>query len=538
MISEADYDALHCKITNVEKLVISLLSKKSEEQITKPLLHMTVEKRHLPVLKALLQHGVDLNKKFAGKSALEVAINKTFPEIVEYLLDQGADLNVATSISLDKHNHGNYTLLHTAVNAGELQLVKLLLKKGADVNARTMKSTIPLMYSQHNKIIREIVDHDCYSSWDRRNNHVLYHRTFTVLEVALYYGNMKMIELILEQGAAVEIESDQVLSLHFALIEGLKLSIIEKLVEYGADVNSVCRGRNCTPLSHAFCSYGDTNAVLYLLKKGANFYLKRIDSLFRKVIFRSRDQERLRLLLDYGADINAQDEVGNTPFHLAAEYKAIDTIFVLTAYGADVCALNRGGDSPLAIALRGSNFNLIESKNTEFILPYCFKFGVLKSAFYIILAIIIREASGKYVNTKDLLYIKKYLHLVYNHLKEELETTKLKEVRRHVSCYDILTKSMCAIETFVHSKDLENIKYSDTKDKFPYFSRVLSLRVAKMKCRKLLMKTSDERYKSLFRLECDIPITISEKISSYLSSIDLMTLWRIFKCPGESLLIS
>ena len=55
----------------------------------------------------------------------------------------------------------------------------------------------------------------------------------------------------------------------------------------------------------------------------------------------------VRLLIDYGADVTAQDETHRTPLHLAAFSGSTETVQLLIEHGADVTAQDRGKKTPL-----------------------------------------------------------------------------------------------------------------------------------------------------------------------------------------------
>jgi ankyrin repeat protein len=58
------------------------------------------------------------------------------------------------------------------------------------------------------------------------------------------------------------------------------------------------------------------------------------------------------LLLDKGADINAQDlEKGATPLHHAASWGRTEVLSILIARGADLNLKNKAGQTPLRAAV-------------------------------------------------------------------------------------------------------------------------------------------------------------------------------------------
>lgn len=60
--------------------------------------------------------------------------------------------------------------------------------------------------------------------------------------------------------------------------------------------------------------------------------------------------EMVNLLLQYGADPNLQDSIGNTPLHLAAVTSKISVVTLLLTAGTDVLSLDRHGHNPLQLA--------------------------------------------------------------------------------------------------------------------------------------------------------------------------------------------
>ena len=76
-----------------------------------------------------------------------------------------------------------------------------------------------------------------------------------------------------------------------------------------------------------------------------------------------------RLLIDKGAQLEANDNIGRTPLHLAARQGHVEIVCLLCDRGADVEARDRWGERPLHEAVYyGRIFvvkELIEERNAE-----------------------------------------------------------------------------------------------------------------------------------------------------------------------------
>jgi ankyrin repeat protein len=102
---------------------------------------LSLDKKYTEIAKALIDHGLELNKADArGKTNLMIALNHRAIDVAFYLLEKGADAKTK-----DKNGH---TTLHWALKskATDEQLAKMveaLIKKGADANAKGESGKAP-----------------------------------------------------------------------------------------------------------------------------------------------------------------------------------------------------------------------------------------------------------------------------------------------------------------------------------------------------------------------------------------------------------
>nr|5CBN_A Chain A, mbp3-16,Immunoglobulin G-binding protein A [synthetic construct] len=70
--------------------------------------------------------------------------------------------------------------------------------------------------------------------------------------------------------------------------------------------------------------------------------------------------DEVRILMANGADVNAMDNFGVTPLHLAAYWGHFEIVEVLLKYGADVNASDATGDTPLHLAAKWGYLGIVE----------------------------------------------------------------------------------------------------------------------------------------------------------------------------------
>jgi ankyrin repeat protein len=188
----------------------------------------------------------------------------------------------------------------------------------------------------------------------------------TLLHSAAWYGDLKMVQVLLDYGVDVNARSDGGFApLHDASINSYPLRIhnmdqslpdtVQLLLEHGADVN-IQSLHNSTPL-HGAMGSGSVEIVRVLLEHGANVGAKdnRGRTPLHEAARRRGDEFVLRVLLERGANIDAKDNEGRTALHEAAKRGADEIVRVLLERGANVSAENCKGRTPFQLASVGGH---------------------------------------------------------------------------------------------------------------------------------------------------------------------------------------
>jgi hypothetical protein len=162
-------------------------------------------------------------------------------------------------------------------------------------------------------------------------------RGVTPLHAAAITGHTDILALLLKHGANVDARDGMVQTpLHRASLEG-KLEAGRYLLDHGADINPRAR-RNLTPLCAAVL-HGHVEVARMLLERGAAMDVRPEmpetgKTLLTTVISLGRTQS-VRLLLEYGEDVNERDRLGRSPSQWASICNQQDILELLSEYGAE-----------------------------------------------------------------------------------------------------------------------------------------------------------------------------------------------------------
>ena len=322
-----------------------------------PLLQAIVH-RSVVMTRLLLLNGADPNKtNYRGVSCLLAAVGKNpkkdsvFSDIpnaldlVALLLQYGANVN---------QSHNNETALTiAAANDAPTNVVEQLLKGGADVDHVDSDGNTALLYActkGREKMVKTLFDHGAKADYINRP------KCETALTVAVKgQAPVALVEGLLKRGASVNhIDKNGDTALLVASRKRAE-TVVDLLLKYEADVNYECKQSGETALTEALCTGRCNNIVDDLLRNGAN--VNHVASNGKTALIsvcQDRNKEMLRLLLEYGADVNV---VGTeSPLIAAVSAKApLTFIETLLNKGADVNHKSKFGETALTLACKNKD---------------------------------------------------------------------------------------------------------------------------------------------------------------------------------------
>jgi len=347
------------------------------------LLADAAEKMDRAAIRTLLRQRVDVNTpQVDGMTALHWASYQDDLETAALLVRAGANVKAA--------NRYGVTSLSLACTNGNVAMVELLLKAGADPNAALPGGETALMTASRVGSLGSVKALLSRGATVRGKDE---RRGQDALMWAAAEGHADVVEALVEAGADVRSHvSSGFTPLLFAVREG-RTDVVRLLLKAGADVNEAVssEGRSrrgyggrmppvgATPLLEAV-----TNAhyqlAAYLLSEGADpnaalpgYTVLHAITAVRKPGVGDNDPapegsgamssiELVKKLVAQGADVNARmtkranlsntrlNEVGATPFMLAALTADAELMRTLAALGADPLIPNVDGSTPLMAA--------------------------------------------------------------------------------------------------------------------------------------------------------------------------------------------
>uniref|UniRef100_A0A8C6L3J3 E3 ubiquitin-protein ligase MIB2 n=1 Tax=Nothobranchius furzeri TaxID=105023 RepID=A0A8C6L3J3_NOTFU len=302
----------------------------------KTALQVAAHQGHMEVVKALLQANSSVEVKDEdGDTALHYTAFGNQAEIARLLLSKGANINLL--------NNSMCTALQIAVNKGFTDVVRVLTDHSADVNLQDSYGDTPLhdAIAKDFRNIIEILVAVPNIDFTQQN-----HRGFNLLHHAALKGNKLATEKILARARQlVDVKKEDGFSaLHLASLNNHR-DVAEVLVKEGrCDIN-ICNNRNQTPLQLAV-TQGHTDLVQLLVDEGADVNMEDEDGDTAMHVALLRPQlSGWPSPLPLNDSLNSSGLLGNTELNIGTAIACF-----LAQEGADISYANHKGKSPLDLA--------------------------------------------------------------------------------------------------------------------------------------------------------------------------------------------
>jgi len=312
----------------------------------------------------LIERGVDVNRYddnslFFNKPPLLLTRD---PEVVELLINAGADVNISTKYGLTplmreivdadidrrltkmgyswqtlremkENSEEQYQQLfkeaQTQLIADNRKIIQLLLAKGANVNASTKRGQTALSCTSDPETIKILLDAGADPNGAlQTSEHIQY------LPIIKSATNAEALKLLLAAGADPKAETELANTALLEVFINKQLSIDEKrelaklLIEAGADINYKTQNAS-----------GDGGSYPYphIERPGTSILLALIDSC-HYTDAHSKALESIKLALELGADVNTSNIEGKTALMSAIDTRSslLEIAQILLEHGANI----------------------------------------------------------------------------------------------------------------------------------------------------------------------------------------------------------
>jgi len=267
---------------------------------------------------------------------LIVAAKRGLVDTVRQLLDTGA--------KIDQRDKESATALIWACRRNRAEVLTELVGRGADLLVQDgfgRSALFMAAYGCPEKSVRALVEAGAPVN-------VADQAGFTPLLMAAMKGRSGVVRYLVEKGADARAADNHGLTALHRLTPYGKREALKALLDAGADVNAADRD-GATPVFGVL----DPVTLCWMLERGADIRVRCTNgntTLLHCCYPRPESLPCLRLLLDAGADIDAQDDSG-TALHRAAQMGEIAQTHLLIERGADVNVVAaRSGMTPLMCA--------------------------------------------------------------------------------------------------------------------------------------------------------------------------------------------
>ncbi|PQE06837.1 ankyrin 2,3 unc44 protein [Rutstroemia sp. NJR-2017a WRK4] len=315
-------------------------------------------KGNLEVVRFLVAKGALTDYPFQGETALWRAASNGHFEMVKFLCEEGSiDANAKDSKGQTALYYAASIRSHTEFKASGTEMAEFLLQKGADPNIYGDYLDGPLHQAaayDHVEMLELLLQHgaDIMKNADE----------LTVLEKAIIYSRTAAVEFILKWKMEDQVKRQALLdgALLYACGKGERLTVLQ-LLKAGADVDTKRETDGMTPLLWSIvCAAAQTARLL--VRRGARWDVPDENGRMALPLAAMAGFELVvKDILEKGADVETRwGENDDTLLGIAARGGKHTVVKVLLEKGADREAVNEFGETVGDIVQEGNSKEVLE----------------------------------------------------------------------------------------------------------------------------------------------------------------------------------
>ena len=304
-------------------------------------LESAAEMGDLQFARKLLELGANPRRESTGETALHKAVANDHLDLVELLIQQGADVNAANC-------DGGAPLSV----ARSLECVELLLAAGADIHTQNDIGVDVIGQHRDPEIIDRLrVAGGVLESPESSSG--------SLMMSAAQEGNLELVNHLLQQNVDANASTDLLLTPLMAAAERGHIDVLRRLIQAGVEIHArEYRGRTALYYAAApetgiaYQVYQDTEKIrleimddmLSKLPEGVRELLANTPVPVPAMGYRASDDvTAIDLLVEAGADMEALDSEGATPLLVACRYGRPSRVTRLLQLGANLQAIDDQG---------------------------------------------------------------------------------------------------------------------------------------------------------------------------------------------------
>lgn len=301
-------------------------------------LHLAVTEGNIDVVKFLVQHGADGNiRDKEGRTPLHIAVDKNKLDMVKVL---------TTCSGINVRNHLGETALFLAACWNYFDIVQVLVQHGADVNIPNNYNRTPLYSAISDNslnVVKLLLEQGAHADFSGTKG------CKTALHFAALRCSLDTLKFFLDRDPNFDIKGGDGATLFLLAVKGYYPDVVKFLLECGADLGSTDdRGRTALHLA-AKKRRGDV--VDFLVEAGMDVTARDKDG--RTPFHWAAMKGALGIvefLIERVGDINIIDGDGRTALHLAAFKDCLRVVEFLVEAGVDRNIVDRDGCTALHLA--------------------------------------------------------------------------------------------------------------------------------------------------------------------------------------------
>ncbi|MHC1704799.1 MAG: ankyrin repeat domain-containing protein [Tenuifilaceae bacterium] len=230
-----------------------------------------------------------------------------------------------------------------AISKGDIDFVRSYIFQEKDLNVTFKATTI-----------------DEYSS--KKISHL-----FDLIEYAAVQNQEEIVNLLIKSKDRINNFQASLNKAFAASISTGNTSVIKRLLENGAEINSVCVVCYGQTAIQTAIEYSNFSLVNFLIEKNADLNVRNI---FGRTLLHSAahtgNTDLAKSLIEKGLDVNAKDNDGATPLIYAASNGEYEMFKLLIEKGAEISIKENDGSDALLSAIQKGNSDIV-----NFLLDKC-----------------------------------------------------------------------------------------------------------------------------------------------------------------------